>query len=118
MICEQIPSGKHPNFSIRNDGVVCFRDRICIPDDEELRKIILTEAHSSPYSMHLGSTKMYRDLRTQYWWSGMKKDVVDFVNKCMTCQQVKAEHQVPSGLLQPISIPEWKWDRITKDFVT
>ncbi|KAL5824755.1 hypothetical protein ACOSQ3_020818 [Xanthoceras sorbifolium] len=118
MICEQIPSGKYPNFSIRNDGVVCFRDRICIPDDEELRKIILTEAHSSPYSMHPGSTKMYRDLRTQYWWSGMKKDVVDFVNKCMTCQQVKAEHQVSSGLLQLISIPEWKWDRITKDFVT
>ncbi|KAL5857455.1 hypothetical protein ACOSQ3_004913 [Xanthoceras sorbifolium] len=67
--------------------------------------------------MHPGSTKMYRDLRTQYWWSGMKRDVVDFVNRCMTCQQVKAEHQVPSGLLQSIPIPEWKWDRITMDFV-
>ncbi|KAL5739012.1 hypothetical protein ACOSQ2_028192 [Xanthoceras sorbifolium] len=68
--------------------------------------------------MHPGSTKMYRDLKTQYWWSGMKKDVIEFVNKCITCQQVKAEHQVPSGLLQPIAIPEWKWDRITMDFVT
>ncbi|KAL5786007.1 hypothetical protein ACOSQ2_008399 [Xanthoceras sorbifolium] len=68
--------------------------------------------------MHPGSTKMYRDLRTQYWWSGLKRDVIEFVNRCMTCQRVKAEHQVPSGLLQPISIPEWKWDRITMDFVT
>ncbi|KAL5865850.1 hypothetical protein ACOSQ3_003364 [Xanthoceras sorbifolium] len=110
MICGQISEGKHPDFSIRADGIVCFRDRICIPDDEELRKRILTEAHSSSYAMHPGSTKMYRDLKTQYWWSGMKKDVVEFVNRCMTCQQVKAEHQVPSGLLQPIAIPEWKWD--------
>ncbi|KAL5746198.1 hypothetical protein ACOSP7_027344 [Xanthoceras sorbifolium] len=101
-ICEQIPEGKHPDFSIRIDGIVCFRDRICIPEDEELRKMILTEAHSSSYAMHPGSTKMYRDLKMQYWWSGMKRDVIEFVNRCLTCQQVKAEHQVPSGLLQPI----------------
>ncbi|KAL5767474.1 hypothetical protein ACOSQ2_014257 [Xanthoceras sorbifolium] len=97
LICEQIPEGKHPDYSVRTDGIVCFRDRICIPEDEELRKMILTEAHSSSYAMHPGSTKMYRDLKTQYWWSGMKRDVIEFVNRCLTCQQVKAEHQVPSG---------------------
>ena len=48
----------------------------------------------------------------------MKLDITDYVAKCLTCQQVKAEHQVPSGLLQPIKIPEWKWDQITMDFVT
>ena len=47
----------------------------------------------------------------------MKRDVSEFVTKCLVCQKVKAEHQVPSGLLQPIKIPEWKWDRITMDFV-
>ena len=67
--------------------------------------------------MHLGSTKMYQDLKTLYWWSIMKRDVSEFVTKCMVCQNVKEEHQVPSGLLQPIKIPEWKWDRITMDFV-
>ena len=46
-----------------------------------------------------------------------ERDVSEFVTKCMVCQKVKAEHQVPSGLLQPIRIPEWKWDRITMDFV-
>ena len=48
---------------------------------------------------------MYQDLKTSYWWFGMKKDVFDFVTKCMVCQKV--EHQVLSGLLQPIRIPEW-----------
>ena len=67
--------------------------------------------------MHLGSTKMYQDLKVSYWWSGMKRYVLEFVTKCLVCQKVKAEHQVPSGLLQPIRIPEWIWDRITMDFV-
>ena len=65
--------------------------------------------------MHPGSTKMYQHLKTSYWWSIMKIDVSEFVTKCMVYQKVKAEHQVPSGLLQPIKIPEWKLDRITMD---
>ena len=56
--------------------------------------------------MHSGSTKMYQDLKNSYWWFGMKRDVSKFVTKCMVCQKVKAEHQVPLGLLQPIRIPE------------
>ena len=60
---------------------------------------------------------MYQDLKVSYWWFGMKRDVSEFVIKCMVCQKVNAEHQVPSGLLRPIRIPEWKWDRITMNFV-
>ena len=67
--------------------------------------------------MHPAITKMYQDLKVSYWWSGMKIDLSEFVTKCMVCQKVKAEHQVPLGLLQPIRILEWKWDRITMDFV-
>ena len=48
----------------------------------------------------------------------MKKDISEYVAKCLTCQQVKAEHQVPSGLLNPLPIPQWKWDNITMDFVS
>ena len=47
----------------------------------------------------------------------MKKDVTEYVSKCLTCQQVKAEHQVPTSLLNPLLIPQWKWDKITMDFV-
>ena len=61
---------------------------------------------------------MYRDLRQHYWWYDMKREVAEFVSKCLICQQVKAEHQRTAGLLQPLPIPEWKWEKITMDFVT
>ncbi|XP_075499114.1 uncharacterized protein LOC142537488 [Primulina tabacum] len=60
---------------------------------------------------------MYRDLKMNFWWNGMKRDVAEFVSKCQVCQQVKAEHQRPGGLLQPLEIPEWKWEHISMDFV-
>ena len=110
-------SGKAIDFKISANGSLKFKDRICVPDNEEIKKEILTEAHSTPYSVHPGTTKMYNDLKMHYWWPGMKKDVVEFVARCLTCQQVKAEHQRPAGLLQPIQIPEWKWEEITMDFV-
>lgn len=51
---------------------------------------------------------MYNDLKQFYWWHGMKRDILEFVSKFLICQQVKVEHQVPLGLLQPIMILEWK----------
>ncbi|GJT74337.1 putative nucleotidyltransferase, ribonuclease H [Tanacetum coccineum] len=95
-----------------------FEDRLCVPNDQALREKVMTEAHSSPFTIHPGSTKMYRDLKQYFWWNGMKQDVATFVSKCMTCQQVKIEHQRASGLLQPLEIPMWKWDEISMDFVT
>ena len=89
-----------------------------MPDDKEPRKEIMNEAHSSGYTVHPGGTKMYQDLKSHYWWNGMKRDVADFVIKCETCQQVKAEHQRLVGLLQPLPIPKWKWDQISMDFVS
>ncbi|GKF99800.1 putative reverse transcriptase domain-containing protein [Tanacetum coccineum] len=76
------------------------------------------EAHKSKYSIHPGADKMYYDLRDRYWWPGMKKDIAEYVCKCLTCLKVKAEHQRPSGLLQQPEIPIWKWEGITIDFVT
>ena len=70
------------------------------------------EAHSSGYTVHPGGTKMYQDLKSHFWWNGMKRDIADFVSRCEICQQVKAEHQRPGGLLQPLPIPQWKWDQI------
>ncbi|XP_074373866.1 uncharacterized protein LOC141714233 [Apium graveolens] len=63
------------------------------------------------------STKMYRDLKKNYWWLDMKREIAEWVSKCYTCQRVKAEHQRPSGLLQPLEIPEWKWEYITMDLI-
>ena len=117
VIVSQIGNGKEIKFTVNEDGVLYYKDRVCLPDDNDLRKSILEEAHSGSFVIHPGSTKMYKDLKMSFWWSGMKRDVSEFVTKCLVCQRVKAEHQVPSGLLQPIRIPKWKWDRITMDFV-
>ena len=108
IIVSQIGEGEEIEFSVKEDGSLYYKDRVCVPSDSELKKAILDEAHSGSFSMHPGSTKMYQDLKVSYWWSGMKRDVSEFVTKCMMCQKVKAEHQVPSGLLQPIRILEWK----------
>nr|GFD11585.1 putative reverse transcriptase domain-containing protein [Tanacetum cinerariifolium] len=70
-----------------------------------LREALLAEAHSSPFSIHPGSTKMYHDIKQHFWWSGMKRDVATFVSRCLVCQQVKIEHQRASGLLQQLDIP-------------
>ena len=68
------------------------------------------EAHATPYSVHPGTTKMYKDMKKAFWWSGMKKDVANYVAKCLVCQKIKVEHQRPAGVLQPIEIPKWKWE--------
>ena len=116
-IKEEVLEGKEMVFSLVEDGTLLYKGRICVPKDEEMRKQILSEAHETPYSVHLGATKMYKDLKRSFWWPGMKKDVAEFISKCLNCQKVKAEHQRPAGELQKIDIPEWKWDQITMDFV-
>ncbi|XP_069147079.1 uncharacterized protein [Solanum lycopersicum] len=94
-----------------------IKGRVCVPRVDDLINTILTETHSSRYSIHPGATKMYRDLKQHFWWSRMKRDIVDFIAKCPNCQQVKYEHQRPGGTLQRMPIPGWKWERIAMDFV-
>ena len=89
-----------------------------VPHLTDLREEILREFHCSRFFVHLGGTMMYQDLRRQYYWSGMKRHVGDFVRLCLTCQQVKAEHPKPAGLLQPLEVVEWKWEHVTMDFLT
>jgi hypothetical protein len=60
---------------------------------------------------------MYKDLKTHYWWYGMKRDITEYVSLCDTYQRVKAEHQRPAGLLQPLKILEWKCEEIGMNFI-
>nr|GFB73281.1 RNA-directed DNA polymerase [Tanacetum cinerariifolium] len=109
---------KQVEFHLDDDNVLWQGTRLVVPNDVSLREALLTEAHSSPCSIHPSSTKMYHDLKQYFWWSGMKGDVATFVARCLICQQVKIEHQRASGLLQQLDIPVWKWDEISMDFVT
>ncbi|GKD20831.1 putative reverse transcriptase domain-containing protein [Tanacetum coccineum] len=110
--------GLERHFEQRDDGEIYFFDRIWIPSVGGVRKLIMDEAHTSRYLVHPGADKMYYDLRDLYWWPGIKRDIAEYVSRCLTCSKIKAEHQKPSGFLQQPEIPEWKWEKITMDFVT
>jgi hypothetical protein len=88
-----------------------------VPQDQDLKKEVLGEAHLSKFTIHPGSTKMYRDLRENFWWSNMKGEIADYVSGCDTCQMIKASHLKTAGQMQPLSIPAWKWDDISMDFI-
>ena len=98
---------RRPDFQICDNGILKFRGRLCVPNDIELKEEILKKAHHSNYSIHLGSMKMYQNLRQHYWWNGMKLDVAKHVAKYLTCQRVMAQHYKPGGLLRPLVIPRW-----------
>jgi hypothetical protein len=89
-----------------------------VPDIPEIKELILKEAHETPFSIHPGSTKMYMDLKELFRWNNMKREIAKFVSECHTYQRVKAEHQSPAGLKQPLNIPKWKWEEIGMDFIT
>nr|ABA95223.1 retrotransposon protein, putative, Ty3-gypsy subclass [Oryza sativa Japonica Group] len=110
--------GKAIGFLEDEQGTVWLGERICVPDNKDLKDAILKEAHDTLYSIHPGSTKMYQDLKERFWWASMKREIAEYVAVCDVCQRVKAEHQKPAGLLQPLKIPEWKWEEIGMDFIT
>jgi len=108
-IKQKVEEGTTADFVIQN-RILRFKNRLYVPNQSELKREILKAAHDSLFSTHPGSTKMYQDLKSHYWWSEMKKDIADYVARCLVCQQIKTEHQKPGGLLQPLSIPIWKWE--------
>uniref|UniRef100_A0A2N9IT26 Integrase catalytic domain-containing protein n=1 Tax=Fagus sylvatica TaxID=28930 RepID=A0A2N9IT26_FAGSY len=87
------------SFQIDEKGVLRHGNRLCVPTCGDFKKRIMEEAHSTPYTVHPSATKMYRDVKAVFWWISMKNDIAKFVAECLTCQQVKAEHQRPGGLL-------------------
>ncbi|GJT31452.1 retrotransposon protein, putative, ty3-gypsy subclass [Tanacetum coccineum] len=60
---------KQAEFRVDDLGVIWYDNRLCVPGDTSLQEAILSEAHSSPFSIHPGSTKMYRDLKQNFWWN-------------------------------------------------
>ena len=73
-IIREVQEGKRIEFNMSNDGVLRFRNRLCVPNDFALKKEIMEEAHRTPYSVHPGSTKMYRDIQETYWWNYLKRE--------------------------------------------
>ncbi|WVZ79414.1 hypothetical protein U9M48_026994 [Paspalum notatum var. saurae] len=116
-IREGIDEEKKACFTLDDQGVLWFKNRLVVPKDMELRKKILDEAHTSVLTMHPGSNKMYQDLKQKFWWTRMKREIARYVSECDVCKRVKADHLKPGGMLQPLNIPAWKWEDIHMDFV-
>jgi hypothetical protein len=91
-------------FCEDTERTLWFKEILVVPKREALKKKILDEAHTSRYSIHPESTKMYHDLGQQFWWTRMKREVARYVFECDTCRKVKADYMKPGGLLQPLSI--------------
>ena len=105
-------------FKVDQKGLIWFKRIIYMPNIADFKFIVLNELHKPPYAGHPGYQKTITTLRKQFFWPNLKSDLVDYLSKCLECQQVKAEHQHPTGLLQPLPIPEWKWEVISLDFIT
>jgi hypothetical protein len=114
----RIEGGRPSEFRLGDFRSLWFHNRLRVPDIPKIKDLILKEAHETPYSIHPGSTKMYMDIEELFWWNNMKREIAKFVSECHTCQRVKAEHQSPAGLMQPLNIPKWKWEEIGMDFIT
>ena len=83
-------------------GVIEFQNQICVPQKQELKEKIIAEAHNTIYFIHPGGTKMCRYLKQTFWWNNMKKNIAEYVSKCLTYQKVKADHLQPVEELRPL----------------
>ncbi|WVZ53487.1 hypothetical protein U9M48_004418 [Paspalum notatum var. saurae] len=116
-IREGVDEKKRACFTLDDQGVLWFKNRLVVPKDMELRKKILDDAHMSMFTMHPGSNKMYQDLKQKFWWTRMKREIAKYVFECNVCQRIKADHLKPTGMLQPLVLPAWKWEDIHMDFI-
>jgi hypothetical protein len=110
-------SGEAQCFRQDADEVMWFKDHLVVLKDFALHHKIMDEAHCSWYSIHSGTNKMYQDLRKNFWWTRMKREIARYVSECDTYRRIKADHLRPARNLQPLSILEWKWENICMDFI-
>ena len=115
----QLMDGKiqDDNFRVIND-LIYYKGQIFLVPGSTLKAKILHACHNSPVVGHQGISKTYRQVRERFAWKCLKEDVMKHVKECTTCQENKDEHTHPAGLLQPLPIPEHKWESISMDFIT
>src|ERR1044072_2739538 len=105
------------HYAVR-DGLLYWKNRLVIPVKEEVIQRILQEYHSSPVGGHAGITRTMPRLKAQFYWPKMQDSVKGFIQSCVVCQQAKVSNTLPSGLLQPLPVPNHVWEDIPMDFIT
>jgi hypothetical protein len=93
---QRMESGEAQCFRQDADGVLWFKDRLVVPKDFVLHCKIMDEVHCSRYSIHPGTNKMYQDLKKNFWWIRMKREIARYVSECDTYRRIKADHLRPA----------------------
>jgi hypothetical protein len=108
------------NGITESDDGLLLKDgnRIFVPSDDGIRQSIMKEYHDTPVSGHVGIQKVCEMLSRKWYWPKMGKDVEEYIRSCPQCQQNKPSNQKPIGLLQPLPIPERRWQQVTMDLIT
>jgi hypothetical protein len=104
-------------YKLGVDGILLHKKKKIVPNVQDLKHIILHEMHNYPYVGHPRYQKTITTFKSQYFWPGMKREIAEYIARCMECKKVKTKHRHPTGLLQPLPIPEWKWELVTMDFI-
>ncbi|MCH79841.1 retrotransposon protein, partial [Trifolium medium] len=105
------------HYTVR-EGILYWKHRMVVPSKETLIQQVLYEFHTSPIGGHAGMTRTLARIKSQFYWPAMKKDIFDYVQNCMVCQQAKTTNTLPAGLLQPLPIPSQVWEDIAMDFIS
>ena len=85
---QQSLENRYEGYKLEEDGLLTYKNRIFIPNVADLRRMVTDEIHQTPYSSHPGYQKTIATTRKQYFWPGMKKDMAEYISRCMKCQQV------------------------------
>jgi hypothetical protein len=104
-------------YSVKDD-LLLYEGLVCVPDNPELKRLILQECHDSPMAGHFGITKTFDLVSRTFHWPGLRKYVSDYVGGCDICQRSKSSNHKPYGLLQPLPIADRPWASISVDFIT
>lgn len=107
----------HQHYTVK-EGLLFWKNRIVIPTPSDLVKKVLQEYHNSPIGGHAGITRTAARIKVQFYWPTLQKDIQEFVQNCIICQQAKIANTLPAGLLQPLPIPSQVWEDIAMDFIT
>jgi hypothetical protein len=105
-------------YELKEDGILRYKGKVYVPNFGEMKNALLKEMNNVPYVGHPRYQKTIAAIRIQCFWPGMKKEVANYIAKCLECQKVKTKHRHPTGFIQPFPIPEWKWKVVTVDFIT
>lgn len=100
------------------DGLLLHEGLVCVPDDPNLKRMILEECHDSLTAGHFGTTKTFDLVSRTFTWPGMRKYIKDYVGGCDICQRSKSSNHKPYGLLQPLPVADRPWASISVDFIT